>query len=166
MFSNKLLKERCLSLFLLFFTVALCAQKKYVKTFYKNGRLKTAGWLINDSKVDYWKFYYKNGALKKEGHFKNNLETKYWYFYDQNNHLEKEGHYKKGNQNNWWIFYDKEGNINHKCQLLNNKKNGYCLIYNKRELIKASKYKEGKKIKEWTDFSVFKSENNLNDLRE
>tara|TARA_R110000822_G_scaffold237662_2_gene368034 strand:+ start:316 stop:426 length:111 start_codon:yes stop_codon:yes gene_type:complete len=33
------------------------------------------------------------------------------------------------------------------------------------KLVKASKYKNGKKIKEWTDFFSFKSENNLNDLR-
>ena len=35
-----------------------------------------------------------------------------------------------------------------------------------KQIVKASKYKNGKKIKEWTDFSSFKDENNLNDLRQ
>ena len=96
---------------------------------------------------------------------KNNLETKYWYFYSDNSVTEKEGHFKKGQKNDWWLFYDKNGNVNHKCQLKNNQKNGYCLLYQKKKLVKASKFKEGKKIKEWKDFSSFKKENNLLDLR-
>ncbi len=63
------------------------------------------------------------------------------------------------------LFYDKKGFLNHKCQLKNNQKNGYCLVYKKNKLVKASKFKEGIKIKEWKDFASFKEENNLNDLR-
>ena len=55
--------------------------------------------------------------------------------------------------------------INHKCQLKDNHKNGYCLMYKNEKLIAASKYKAGKKLKEWTDFLSFKKENNLSDLR-
>ena len=73
--------------------------------------------------------------------------------------------FKGGKQNNWWLFYDKDGFVNHKCQLKNNQKNGYCLLYQKNKLVKAYKFKKGKKIKEWNDFSSFKQENNLNDLR-
>jgi antitoxin component YwqK of YwqJK toxin-antitoxin module len=68
-------------------------------------------------------------------------------------------------KNNWWLFYDKEGHIAHKCQLKNNQKNGYCFLYEKKKLVKASKFKNGKKTKEWTNFSSFKKENSLNDLR-
>ncbi|WP_243456856.1 toxin-antitoxin system YwqK family antitoxin [Polaribacter batillariae] len=157
----------CITLLLtIAFSTNILAQKKYHKEYYKNGQLKQEGWLLNGTKVDYWKYYYKNGSLKKEGRFKNNFEVKYWYFYRPNSNVEKEGHFKKGKKYNWWLFYDEKGNINHKCQLKNNQKNGYCLIYNNKKLVKASKFKDGKKIKEWTDFSSFKDENNLNDLRQ
>ncbi|WP_235869082.1 toxin-antitoxin system YwqK family antitoxin [Polaribacter aquimarinus] len=151
--------------FIIFFNFNIYSQKKYYKEFYKNGQIKEEGWLLNENKTEYWKFYYQNGNIKKEGHFKNNLEIKYWYFYRRNSGIEKEGHFKEGRKSNWWLFYDNKGVVNHKCQLKNNKKNGYCLIYNNSKLIKASKFKHGKKIKEWTDFSSFKDENNLNDLR-
>ncbi|RCS27951.1 hypothetical protein DUT90_03715 [Polaribacter sp. WD7] len=152
--------------FFLFFSCLLHAQKKYHKEYYQNGQIKQEGWLLNDKKTAYWKFYYQNGNLKKEGHFKENLEIDYWYFYYRNSHKEKEGHYIKGSRSNWWLFYNNKGEIIHKCQLENNLKNGYCLIYSDNKLIKASKFKQGVKIKEWTSFSSFKSENNLNDLRQ
>jgi antitoxin component YwqK of YwqJK toxin-antitoxin module len=141
------------------------SQKKYQKEYYKNGQLKQEGWVLNNHKIDYWKFFYKNGNLKKEGLFKDNLETKYWYFYSENSIKEKEGHFIEGQQNDWWLFYDKKGHVIHKCQLKNNQKNGYCLIYQEGTLIKASKFKKGKKINEWKDFSSFKKENSLSDLR-
>lgn len=121
--------------------------------------------LITFSQKKYVKNYFNNGNLKEEGSFKDDKKIKYCYFYSQNETLEKEGHFNEGVKNNWWLFYDDKGNINHKCQLKNNQKNGYCLIYDNEKLIKASKFKEGKKIKEWTDFSSFKKENNLLDLR-
>lgn len=152
-------------LFFLCYSANLFSQKEYHKEYYKNGQLKKEGWIINDTKIDYWKFYYKNGNIKKEGRYKDNLESEYWYFYSENSSKEKEGHYKKGRKYDWWLFYDKDGNINHKCQLKNNQKNGYCLIYRKQKLVKASKFKGGKKIKEWKDFSSFKKENSLNDLK-
>lgn len=154
-----------LILFFLLISFTTVSQKKYVKEYYKNGKIKQEGWLLVDNKIDYWKFYYKNGNLKKEGRFKNNLEVKYWYFYRQNSTIEKEGHFKKGTKLDWWLFYDQDGNIDHKCQLKNDEKNGYCLIYKRKKLVKASKYKDGKKIDEWKDFSSFKEENSLNDLR-
>ncbi|WP_246034730.1 toxin-antitoxin system YwqK family antitoxin [Polaribacter aestuariivivens] len=173
-FNNIKRKRKILHLFyskaiiviiLFFCSTNVFSQKKYEKEFYKNGQIKQEGWVLNENKVDYWKFYYENGSLQKEGHYKNNLEIKYWYFYRPNSIVEKEGHFKNGVKLNWWLFYDKKGIINHKCQLKNNQKNGYCLMYSNKKLVKASKYKKGVKIKEWTDFSSFKEENNLNDLR-
>jgi len=46
-----------------------------------------------------------------------------------------------------------------------NLKNGYCLLYKNNKLIKASKFAENKKLKEWKDFTSFKRENNLSDLK-
>ena len=150
---------------LLLISLSLFSQEKYIKKYYDNGQIKEEGWLKDTQNNSCWKTYYRNGILKKEGSFKDNLETKYWYFYGLNSVLEKEGHFKKGQKNDWCLFYDKLGNINHNCQLRNNKKNGYCLLYEMEKLVQASKYENGKKIKEWTDFLSFKSENSLTDLR-
>ena len=140
-------------------------ERSYTKAYYSNGELRSEGWIENDSKESYWKFYYPNGNLQKEGHFSNDKPTKYWYFYRENGTLEREGHFSKGTKQLWWLFYDDIGKIYHKCQLKNNKKDGYCLRYLNEKLVKAEKYKAGKKIKEWTDFRSFKKENKLSDLK-
>ncbi|SEC54937.1 hypothetical protein SAMN04489761_3294 [Tenacibaculum sp. MAR_2009_124] len=163
--SNKMVRKSVYVLFLIIISQQSWGQKTYQKNYYSNGELKNEGWEINDKKIDYWKFYYKNGTVKKEGHYKNNLPTNYWYFYRKDGKKEKEGHFINGKQNKWWLYYDKVGNVNHKCQLKDNIKNGYCLLYRKKQLIKAVKFKDGKKINEWSDFSSFKKENNLNDLK-
>jgi antitoxin component YwqK of YwqJK toxin-antitoxin module len=104
--------------------------------------MKAEGWMLGNKKIDYW-FFYRKDATK-----------------------EKEGHYINGNKESWWVFYDKLEKVSHKCQFKNNIKNGYCLIYKNNNLIKASKFKDGKLIKEWKDFASFRKENNLSDLRQ
>ena len=154
-------------LLIVFLGIGCClfSQKKYLKNYYDNGVLKEEGWINNQIKTDFWTFYSQNGNIKKQGHFKNNHPIKYWYFYRKNGSLEKEGHFADGKKNSWWLFYDNEGNINHKCQFKNNQKNGYCLLYKKKKLVKALHFSNGNKINEWTDFSSFKKENNLMDLK-
>lgn len=152
--------------FCFFLTLNLSAQKTYQKNYFDNGALKEEGWMKNGKKTDYWKFYYENGTIKKEGHFSKNKSSKYWYFYAYNGNKKSEGHFANGEKNNWWLFYDSKGNINHKCQLKHNQKNGYCLMYNKGKMVSVSKFKAGKKIKEWTNIESFKKENKLSDLQQ
>jgi antitoxin component YwqK of YwqJK toxin-antitoxin module len=140
-------------------------EKTYSKTYYVNGNIKAEGWIVNSKKNGYWKFYYLNGQLEKEGHLSKDKPTKYWYFYRDNGILESEGHYESGTKTNWWLFYDITEKIYHKCQLKNNQKNGYCLIYNNNKIVKVAKFKNGGKIKEWTDFKSFKKDNKLSDLQ-
>ena len=78
---------------------------------------------------------------------------------------ESEGHFEQNKKSDWWLFFDMDEKIIHKCQLKNNKKNGYCLMYENEKMVAAVKYDKGKKIKTWTDFSSFKKENKLSDLR-
>ena len=152
-------------LVLFLFTTTVFAQRTYHKNYDDKNTLISEGWVENNQKVAYWHFYYPNGALKKEGHFSAGLEIKYWRFYTTSGRLKMEGHFESGKKNDWWLFYDSMEKINHKCQLKNNQKNGYCLMYSNERLIAASKYKGGKKLKEWTTFASFKKENNLSNLQ-
>lgn len=148
----------------LFSTVAF-AQKTYQRNYDENHNTISEGWIENNQKIEFWKFYHNNGNLKKAGHFSADKEIKYWKFYTKSGSLEKEGHFKNGKKNNWWLFYDIMEKVNHKCQLKDNQKNGYCLMYKNEKLIAASRYKAGKKLKEWTTFASFKKENKLSDLQ-
>lgn len=139
--------------------------KEYHREYHDNGMLKAQGWKNGESKEDFWKFYYPDGKIMEQGHYKNNVRVGYWYFYDTNGLLEMEGHYRHGKMVKWWLFYDDHGKINHKCQLQKGVKNGYCLKYKNEKLTSAQKYSNGKKIKEWYDFSSFKKENKLSDLK-
>lgn len=149
----------------LFISLNTLAQKTYQRNYDKNQNIISEGWIENNQKVKFWKFYHENGNLKTEGHFSADKESKYWKFYTRNGILEKEGHFKNGKKNDWWLFYDTMEKVNHKCQLKDNQKNGYCLMYKNEKLIAASRYKAGKKIKEWTTFASFKRENKLSDLK-
>ena len=132
----------CILIIIIFFSTEIYSQKKYSKSYHNNGKMKAEGWMLNNKKTDYW-FFYRKDATK-----------------------EKEGHYINDNKENWWIFYDKLEEVSFKCQFKKNKKNGYCLIYKNNNLVKASKFKDGKLIKEWNDFDSFRKENNLRDLRQ
>ena len=155
-----------LLLFLLYsgFFGSLLAQKVYHKAYYSNGILKEEGWKDENGKVDFWKYYFSNGNIKKEGHYKNDLPSNYWYFYSKNAILEREGDFVNGIQQKWWCFYDNKGQIRRKCQMKNNKQNGYCLQYKQNKIIKAMKFKNGEKVKEWTSISSFKKDNNSKSL--
>ena len=151
--------------FFIFIVMPLYAQQTYHKSYYDNGKIEKEGWIKDNQKTAYWKFYYKNGNLSKEGHFSGGLETKYWYFYRQDSSKEKEGHFENGQQIDWWLFYNNYGTLNFKCQFKNDLEHGYRLCYKGEELQKIEQYKNGQKIKEWTDIESFKKDNKLSDLK-
>ncbi|MDO1501554.1 hypothetical protein Q2T40_15575 [Winogradskyella maritima] len=154
--------------FILFFFLCqlVSGQNAYQKNHDNNGNLLSEGWVnASNQKVKYWRFYHTNGQVKSEGHYEAGKKTKYWKFYRADASKEKEGHFENGTKAKWWLFYDSMGHINHKCQLKNNQKNGYCLRYEHEKLVRAEKYKEGKKINEWTDYRSFRKDNKLSDLR-
>ena len=62
--------------------------------------------------------------------------------------------------------YFNNGNLKEEGWSKNNKKTAYWKFYYKNGSLKEEgSFKDDKKIKEWTDFSSFKKENNLLDLR-
>ena len=152
---------------IIYISISFCgsATKEYKKIYDNNGTLVAEGWMRNGEKVKFWKFYHPNGVLAKEGHFKDGKPAKYWYFYRENSTKLSEGHYIDGKKCKWWLFYDEHENVDHKCQLKNDQKNGYCLRYKNEQLVRAEKYKNGKKIGEWTDLKSFKKENSVWDLQ-
>lgn len=148
-----------------FFMNMNAQSKRYIRTYYRNGILKSEGWQEGNKRDGYWKLYHSSGNISEMGHYKNDQKNGYWYSYSRGGILIEEGHYSKGEKNKWWLFYDDLGNLIHKCQLDKGIKNGYCLMYENEELTSALKYRRGKKLKEWHDFKSFKRENNLLDLK-
>ena len=158
-----------MQLFTILFLSVLCltpnGEKHYSKVYYADGDIACEGWVQDSKKVDFWIFYHANGQVKNKGHYALGYREKYWHHYTNNGSLESEGHYLKGKKNNWWSYYNSTGEVIHKCQLHNDVKNGYCLHFKGNEIVKASRYSEGKKQQEWTDYTVFTRENNLLNLR-
>lgn len=138
---------------------------EYHREYYKSGEVKSEGWIRNNYKTGYWRFYHSNGKLSEKGHFTKGKRSGYWYFYSATGGLREEGHFENNEKADWWLFYDALGNVNHKCQLSEGIKNGYCLMYKNDDIVKAEKYRNGKKIKSWSSFSSFRRENKLSDLR-
>lgn len=140
-------------------------EKHYKKVRNDTGSLTAEGWMLDGKKVDFWFYYYSNGKIKAKGHYSNDKKTDYWHYYSANGKLEAEGHYADNKRTLWWSFYDKDGVLKYKFQFQNGVKNGYCLVYKNDEIVKAAKYVNGIKLKEWSDYDQFTKENNLLDLR-
>lgn len=56
--------------------------------FFKNGKVKAEGLLINDKMEGEWKFYRETGQLWQVGNFKNDMKNGTWLRYNKNNKLE------------------------------------------------------------------------------
>lgn len=140
-------------------------ERVYKRTYHKNGKLASEGWLLSNEKYGYWIFYHDNGELSSKGNFDDDKRAGYWYFYRENALPLQEGHFDNNHKIAWWLFYDSKGRIDHKCQLSKDVKNGFCLKYKNEKLIFVEKYANGKKIKEWTSFSDFQKENSISDLK-
>jgi antitoxin component YwqK of YwqJK toxin-antitoxin module len=56
--------------------------------FFKNGKVKADGRLINDKMEGEWKFYRETGQLWQIGNFKNDMKNGAWLRYDKDNKLE------------------------------------------------------------------------------
>lgn len=121
----------------LFVFIQVSAQKVYHKTYFKNGRMQSEGWLNENQKVDYWFYYFENGNKKEEGHYEANKKYK------------------------WWIFYRTNKEIDKKSEYENDLLNGFSLIYKKNSINRAEKYASGKKLKEWNSLSEFKKDNKI-----
>jgi antitoxin component YwqK of YwqJK toxin-antitoxin module len=130
-----MIKSIYILIFFTFFQVS--GQKKYFKDYFENGKLKSEGWLNQNQKEDYWFFYNENGSKKEEGHFANNKKC------------------------NWWIFYKSKEEISMKCEFENDKMNGFCLIYKNDKIVRAEKFQNDLKIKQWNSVTEFKKDNPL-----
>ena len=56
--------------------------------FFKNGKVKAEGPLINGKMEGEWKFYRETGQLWQIGNFKNDMKNGTWLRYDKDNKLE------------------------------------------------------------------------------
>jgi antitoxin component YwqK of YwqJK toxin-antitoxin module len=129
--------KKAIYILFLFVFIQASAQRIYQKTYFKNGKMESEGWLNQNQKVDYWFYYFENGNKKEEGHYQTNKKCK------------------------WWIFYRTNKEIDKKSEFENDQLNGFSLIYKKNSIIRAEKYASGKKIKEWNSLSEFKKDNKI-----
>ena len=88
-------------LFLLVLLYGDATGKLYDKKFNEQGVMTSEGWMMSDTKVEYWKFYHPNGQIASEGHFTANARSGYWHFYNHDGNLQKAGQYRKGTAENW-----------------------------------------------------------------
>lgn len=121
----------------LFSSFLVSGQRTYFKEYYPNGKLKSEGWISQNQKTDYWFFYNENGSKREEGHYVNNKKCK------------------------WWIFYNANEEIRMKCEFEYDKMNGLCLIYKRGEIIRAEKFQDNQKNKQWNSIDEFKKDNPL-----
>lgn len=131
---------KAIYILVLYVSVGFSSDKIYVKTYFNNKKLKSEGWLDNNKKVDYWFFYYENGKKKEEGHFLNNQKTA------------------------WWTFYNATSDVSKKCEFKNDRMEGFCIIYKNGNIVRAEKFINGKKIKQWESLAEFKKDNLISSL--
>ena len=80
----------------------------YVKTYYKNGEIKSQGNTIDNKKNGMWRFYYQNGEIKSEGNFKNDRLNGIWELYYENGQLKEKKTWKNGIIDGSFHTYSKE----------------------------------------------------------
>jgi len=127
-----MIKSFFLIILLSFLPVSI--EKTYFKNYFKNGNLKSEGWLYKNQKVDYWFYYFENGNKKSQGSYKDNKKT------------------------DWWIVYRIDGTILKKCEYKNDVLNGLCILYNQDKIICAEKYENGIKKKIYYSVEEFKKD--------
>ena len=78
--------------------------------YYINGKVSSAGIMLNGKPNGYWKTYYENGNIKSEGNRKNLLLDSIWKFYNEKGVLSQEYNYKTGKKNGLKKTFDTETN--------------------------------------------------------
>jgi len=126
--------------------------------YYDNGNLKTKGAFLNHKKEGYWEFYSKKNILLTSGYYKNGLKNGYWHFFSKSGILIEQGRFEGEKKEKWWSFFDRGGHLLKKCELKKDKLNGFCVYYKDEKIIKGNYFKNGIKIKEWTDWKSFKQD--------
>ena len=136
--------------------------------YYINGKVSSAGIMLNGKPNGYWKTYYENGNIKSEGNRKNLLLDSIWKFYNEKGVLSQEYNYKTGKKNGLKKTFDtetnkilfeenyaldlKQGNVNYYknniktkyIPFINGKEEGVGKEYGKDgEIITITKYKNG-----------------------
>ena len=79
--------------------------------FYKNGKLRMEGKLINGKRVGVWKSYYENGIIWSIGIYVNGKREGTGVVFYSNGKKRMEGDYKNDARSGLWIFYNEKGEI-------------------------------------------------------
>jgi len=94
--------------FILYNTLCLSQNKQqngYVKFTYPNGKISSAGLMVNAKPDGFWKTYYVTGVVKSEGNRNNFLLDSIWLFYNELGDTTEKISYVLGKKNGYYYQY-------------------------------------------------------------
>ena len=119
-------------------------KKKFYKTFYYNGRLKSSISFKNGLKHGLYKYYYPNGILKISIPYRFHFIQGNIKYFNEQGELTIKSSYKKGKKNGKTIHYDSQNEPSLIKRFENNKLHGKTIMKS-RFFYSEINYKEGKK---------------------
>lgn len=131
----------------------------YKKEYFKNGKIKSEGWVKDGKKTKFWKFYDPYGVLRSEGHYSEGNKTDYWFYYRADSKKLKEGSFKNGVKELWWSYYNSNGELIEKCQFKNGVKDGFRIVFVNEKPKMVEKFADNVKIEQWTSYTGFIMDN-------
>jgi len=98
--------------FLFISKIGLCQVGEFTQFFFEDGKVASEGILVNGKPDGYWKTYYPNGKLKSAGNRKDFLLDSVWVFYTEDGIISQEVTYALDVKNGKKNTYDEAGLLN------------------------------------------------------
>jgi hypothetical protein len=121
------------------------------KIFYKNGKIESEGYYVDNMKSGIWEYYHDNGKLSGIGTYINNKPNGKWQFYYNSGQLSTICNYENGQPDGEWKRLGMDGTteliLNYKNGLLDGEYKNYSLFE-----ITIGQYKNGLKEGIWEIF--------------
>jgi len=120
---------------------------EFQKFYYPTGELQFQGnYDSANLRQGFWREYFKNGKIKAEGSVLDGKETGLWKFYYEDGRIEREVEISYGN-NGYVKRYFRNGNISFEGNMKDGVDDGFCKVYHENGQLKAAgNIKNGKAV--------------------
>lgn len=126
----------------------------YTEFTYSNGKVSSAGTMLNGKPDGYWKTFYENGILKSEGNRKNFQLDSLWKFYNELGNLSTTYFYQEGKKNGFKKIYNLETQkVVSEENFVNDTKQGMSFYYKEDYKYKEVPFVNGKEEGTGKEFS-------------